>query len=316
MEINAQQFYNLTQTIKQSVNKVIVGKSEAIDQLLIALSSGGHILIEDVPGIGKTTLVSALSRSLDLSFKRIQFTPDLMPSDITGFNFYNPKQGEFIFQPGLVMSQLVLADEINRTSPKTQSALLEVMQEHQVSVDGTTYKVPQPFMVLATQNPIEHVGTYPLPEAQLDRFMLKIKLDYPTHQEEMAILDIENAQEKLTTIEPVASSKEVVWMQEQVKLVYAANPIKTYIVDIVGATRHHNDLLVGASPRAAQALLKASKAHALLKGRDYVIPDDVMRMAIPVLVHRLSIKAEKRYQRNTIESIISQIIQSIPVKQV
>lgn len=309
-------FQNLTNDIKQSINQVIVGKSEAIDQLIIALSSAGHILIEDVPGVGKTTLVSALARSLDLSFKRIQFTPDLMPSDITGFNMYNPKLGEFVFQQGSIMSQLVLADEINRTSPKTQSALLEVMQENQISVDGVTIPLPQPFMVLATQNPIEHVGTYPLPEAQLDRFMLKIHLDYPSYEEELSILNIDDANEKLNLIKPVASIDDVLWMRQQVSQVYAADPIKKYIIDIANATRNHPDLLIGASPRAAQALLKASKAHALIKGRGYVIPEDVMKMSGPVLSHRLSLRAEKRYQSNSIQRIISDLLKSIHVKTV
>ncbi len=309
-------FQKITQDIKKSINQVIVGKSEAIDHLIIALISSGHILIEDVPGVGKTTLVSALAKSLDLSFKRIQFTPDLMPSDITGFNMYNPKLGEFVFQQGAIMSQLVLADEINRTSPKTQSALLEVMQENQVSIDGTTFQLPQPFMVLATQNPIEHVGTYPLPEAQLDRFMLKIKLDYPTIEEEMAILDIDNANEKLELIKVVATVDDILWMRQQVNQVYVADPVKKFIIDIANKTRTHSDLLIGASPRAGQSLLKASRAHALLHNRDYVIPEDVMAMAKPVLAHRLSLKAEKRYQANSIGRILDDIMKSIQIKTV
>lgn len=309
-------FQEITESIKKSINQVIVGKSEAIDHLIIALSSSGHILIEDVPGVGKTTLVSALAKSLDLSFKRIQFTPDLMPSDITGFNMYNPKLGEFVFQQGAIMSQLVLADEINRTSPKTQSALLEVMQENQVSIDGSTFQLPQPFMVLATQNPIEHVGTYPLPEAQLDRFMLKIKLDYPTVQEEMAILDIDDATEKLELIKPVANVDDILRMRQQVNQVYAADPIKKFIIDISNKTRTHPDLLIGASPRAAQSLLKASRAHALLQNRDYVIPEDVMAMVKPVLSHRLSLKAEKRYQANSVGRLLDEIVKSIQIKTV
>lgn len=309
-------FQDLANKIKASVNKVIVGKSDAIDQLLIALTSGGHILIEDVPGVGKTTLVSALAKSLDLSFKRIQFTPDLMPSDITGFNMYNPKLGEFVFQPGSIMAQLVLADEINRTSPKTQSALLEVMQENQISVDTQTVQLPQPFMVLATQNPIEHVGTYPLPEAQLDRFMLRIHLDYPTYQEELSILEIDDATIQLEEIEPVANVNDVLWMKQQVGYVFASPVIKGYIVDIMNATRQHPDLLVGASPRAAQSLLKASKAQALLKGRDYIIPEDVMSMVKPVLAHRLTIKADKRFLANSIDKILEDILRSITVRKV
>ena len=313
MEIQPQKFQQLAHAIKNNIQKVIVGKDEAIYQLIIALSSDGHVLIEDVPGIGKTTLVSALARSLELSFKRIQFTPDLMPSDITGFNYYNPKDGEFVFQEGLIMSHLVLADEINRTSPKTQSALLEVMQEQQISIDGHTLVVPQPFMVLATQNPIEHVGTYPLPEAQLDRFMLRIHLDYPTHQEELSILEIQDAQELLKQIQPIATKNDVMWMREQVKLVYADQKVKSYIVNLVNATRNHPDLVIGASPRAAQSLLKASKAQALLNGRDYVIPDDVMRLAISLLGHRLSIKAEKISLTTSVESVLSDIFRNVRV---
>lgn len=313
MEIQPQKFQQLAHAIKNNIQKVIVGKDEAIYQLIIALSSDGHVLIEDVPGIGKTTLVSALARSLELSFKRIQFTPDLMPSDITGFNYYNPKDGEFVFQEGLIMSHLVLADEINRTSPKTQSALLEVMQEQQISIDGHTLVVPQPFMVLATQNPIEHVGTYPLPEAQLDRFMLRIHLDYPTHQEELSILEIQDAQELLKQIQPIATKNDVMWMREQVKLVYVDQKVKSYIVNLVNATRNHPDLVIGASPRAAQSLLKASKAQALLNGRDYVIPDDVMRLAISLLGHRLSIKAEKISLTTSVESVLSDIFRTVRV---
>lgn len=311
MEIQPQRFQQIAIALKNNINKVIVGKSIPINQLIIALSANGHVLIEDVPGIGKTTLVSALARSLDLSFKRIQFTPDLMPSDITGFNYYNPKNGEFIFQEGLVMSHLVLADEINRTSPKTQSALLEVMQEQQVSVDGQTIQIPDPFMVLATQNPIENVGTYPLPEAQLDRFMLRLVLDYPTFDEEMDILDIEDANDLLDTIQPIASINDVMWMRKQVSLVEVDQKVKKYIVDFVNATRKHPDLIVGASPRAAQALLKASKAQALISGRDYVIPDDVMRLIPSLLGHRLSIKPEKKIQAQNINTILSDLIRTV-----
>lgn len=309
-------FQTLAASIKKSINQVIVGKSTAIDQLIIALVSGGHVLIEDVPGVGKTTLVSALAKSLDLSFKRIQFTPDLMPSDITGFNLYNPKLGEFVFQPGNIMAHIVLADEINRTSPKTQSALLEVMQEHKISVDGQTLNLPEPFMVLATQNPIEHVGTYALPEAQLDRFMLKIHLDYPTQSEELSILEIEDPTTILNQIQPVANRDDILWMRQQVSKVYASDPIKQYIVDLVNQTRHHKDLMIGASPRSAQALLKASKAHALLKGRDFVIPDDVMALVVPVLSHRLSLKAQRRYQAASTTEVLNDILKAVLVKTV
>lgn len=299
--------------IKQAMHQVIVGKDEVIDYCLVALLSSGHVLIEDVPGIGKTTLVQALAKSLNLTFKRIQFTPDLMPSDITGFNYYNPKVGEFIFQKGLIMHQIILADEINRTSPKTQSALLEAMQENQVSIEGKTLPLEQPFMVLATQNPLDQVGTYPLPEAQLDRFMLKIKMDYPTKSEELDILDITDTQESLNQLQPIVSTQELLQMKQEVTNVHGAQPIKEMIVELVNATRNHPDLLIGASPRASQALLKASKAYAYIKGRDYVIPDDVMKLAPLVLSHRLTIKPEKRHTAKAIDVIVSELVKTIKV---
>lgn len=313
MQIEPQKFQILTQNIKASINQVIVGKSDVMDQLIIALTTGGHVLIEDVPGIGKTTIVSALARSIDLSFNRIQFTPDLMPSDLTGFNYYNPKSGEFVFQEGLLMSHLVLADEINRTSPKTQSALLEVMQEQQITIDHQSIKLPEPFMVLATQNPIEFVGTYPLPEAQLDRFMLKVSLGYPTKDEELAILDIHDTQQKLQLIKPVCNQQDILWMKQQVNLVHVDDKIKQYIVNLMHATRQHPDLIIGASPRAAQALLKASKALALILGREYVIPDDVMRLAASVLSHRLNLKAEKKLLNHSVENVLTELLKTIKV---
>ena len=229
MKANAQGFKQLCDKIENNINRIMIGKNAVIEELLIALAAGGHVLIEDVPGIGKTTLVSSLARSLNLSFNRIQFTPDLMPSDVTGFNLYNQKTNEFEFQPGAVMKQLILADEINRTSPKTQSALLEVMQEGQVTVDGVTYVLPQPFMVLATQNPVEHLGTYPLPEAQLDRFMLKINLGYPSLDEEVQILRLYDQDEVLDQLSPVAGVDQVLWMREQTRLVHCADSIKYYL---------------------------------------------------------------------------------------
>lgn len=278
----------ITQAITDNISQVIIGKEAVIEKLLICLCAKGHVLIEDVPGIGKTTLVHALSKSLDLDFKRIQFTVDLMPSDITGFNMYHPKHGEFIFQQGAIMSNLILADEINRSSPKTQSALLEVMSEQQVSVDGQTYEVPSPFMVLATQNAIEYLGTFPLPEAQLDRFLMKIKLGYPNLSEEKQILELDSQKaikDKLTTL---LSKDDVLWLQEQVDDVECHDSIKNYIVEILAATREHDKITVGASPRAGQMLLKASKAKALLNGRNYVVVDDVKSLVIDVLAHRMS----------------------------
>ncbi len=315
MKANAQGFKQLCDKIKNNINRIMIGKNAVIEELLIALAAGGHVLIEDVPGIGKTTLVSSLARSLNLSFNRIQFTPDLMPSDVTGFNLFNQKSNEFEFQPGAVMKQLILADEINRTSPKTQSALLEVMQEGQVTVDGVTYVLPQPFMVLATQNPVEHLGTYPLPEAQLDRFMLKINLGYPSLDEEVQILRLYDQDEVLEQLSPVAGVDQVLWMREQTRLVHCADSIKYYITLLTTGTRQHPDVQLGASPRASRMLMQAAKGRALLHGRDFVRPDDVQALARPVLSHRLSLKPESRLKRSTPELIIQSVLERTPVPE-
>lgn len=315
MKANAAGFKQLCDQIERNINQIMIGKSAVIEQLLIAIAAGGHVLIEDVPGIGKTTLVSSLAKSLNLSFRRIQFTPDLMPSDVTGFNLYNQKTNEFEFQPGAVMSQLVLADEINRTSPKTQSALLEVMQEGQVTVDGVTYVLPQPFMVLATQNPVEHLGTYPLPEAQLDRFMLKINLGYPTIDEEVQILRLYDEENPLIKLSPVAGVDQVLWMREQARLVHCAESVKYYVALLTAATRQHPDVQLGASPRASRMLMQAAKGRALLRGRDYVRPDDVQAMAVSVLSHRLSMKPESRLKRMTAEMAVQSVLDRTPVPE-
>lgn len=313
MTIDPKQAGALASQIEDNINRVMVGKRAVIHQLMIAIASSGHVLLEDVPGIGKTTLVSALAKSLSLSFSRIQFTPDVMPSDVTGFNLYNPGTAAFEFQPGVIMTQLLLADEINRTSPKTQSALLEAMQENQVTVDGQTYAIPQPFMVLATQNPIEQVGTYTLPEAQLDRFMLKVTLGYPNYEEEMAILTRFSENKPLETLQPVASAKDILWLRQQATQVYVSDAIKQYIVGLSRITREHQDLELGISPRASLMLMQASKACALLDGRDYVIPDDVKAMMIPTLAHRLIIKPEGRLRETTAEMILSRVMKSLKV---
>ncbi|NLM19415.1 MAG: MoxR family ATPase [Clostridiaceae bacterium] len=315
MQIQAQTFKKLCNIIEQNINRVMIGKENVIEFLLIALTAGGHVLIEDVPGIGKTTLVSALAKSLNLTFKRIQFTPDLMPSDVTGFSLFNQKTGEFEFQPGAVMSQMVLADEINRTSPKTQSALLEVMQENQVTVDGITYNIPQPFIVLATQNPVDHVGTYPLPEAQLDRFMLKIDLGYPTIEQEVAILTLYSSDQPLQKLQKVADSNDVLWMREQALQVHCANSVKRYIAELTAATRRHPDISLGASPRASNMLMQAAKSRALIKGRDYVRPDDVQALAIPVLSHRITLTPESRLKRITNDDVIYSVLKQVPVPE-
>lgn len=298
----------LIQNIQENIKKVIVGKREAIQLILIALLGNGHVLIEDVPGVGKTTLVSCLAKSLDLSFKRIQFTPDILPSDITGFSMYNFKSGEMEFHPGMVMSQVILADEINRTSPKTQSSLLEVMEERQVTVDGKTYPIPQPFIVLATQNPVEYIGTFPLPEAQLDRFFIKISMGYPTKREEVHILSRFQNQNPIKELQPVAKSEQILKLQAQVQHIIVADAIKGYIAEIVAHTREHNDLNLGASPRGALFLMRASQAYALLQGRNYVIPDDVQKMVIPVLSHRLILKPEARLKDMTPQRVLKSIL--------
>jgi len=303
----------LPDRIRANIEKVYVGKTDGIDIILVALVCRGHVLIEDVPGTGKTTLVSTLSRSLSLSFRRIQFTPDVLPADITGFTMLNMKSGEFEFHPGAVMSQVVLADEINRTSPKTQAALLEVMQETQVTVDGVTHPLPRPFMVLATQNPIEYVGTYPLPEAQLDRFFVRVSLGYPSHAEEMQILSRFEKRTPLDDILPVADAESVLALQEEALEVFCGEDIKRYIADLALASRSHPEIALGASPRGALALLHAAKGSALLQGREYATPDDVRRMAEPVLAHRLVPTSDAQLRRRTPESLLRQLLDTVPV---
>ena len=302
------------QLLTKNVGKVIVGKEDAVELMMIALLCRGHVLIEDVPGVGKTTLASALARSLDCSFKRIQFTPDITPSDITGFSIANFKTGELEYRPGMIMSQIVLADEINRTSPKTQSSLLEVMEEGQVSVDGVTYAMPQPFIVLATQNPVDFVGTYPLPEAQMDRFFLRITVGYPSVEEEMDMLERYSGQvTPLQTLSPVCGAEEIITMQEQLGTIYASREARSYVATITAMTRGHASLQLGASPRGSIALLRAAQACALLSGRDYVLPDDIRRMALPVLSHRLVLTPEARMKGISASQVLSQLIETVPV---
>ena len=302
--------------IRDNMKKAIVGKDDVIDLLLIAMLCSGHVLIEDLPGLGKTTLASALASSLGCSFRRIQFTPDVLPSDITGFTMFNVKTGEQELHTGSVMHQIVLADEINRTSPKTQSALLEVMQENQVTVEGVTYPAPQPFMVLATQNPVEMAGTYPLPEAQLDRFLMCISMGYPTHEEELRILADHRPARRTEPLRPVASAQDVLAMQEELQGILCAPPVAEYIVSIAEATRGLDDVLVGVSPRGSIALMQAAKGCALLAGRNYVLPDDVQRMAYPVLCHRLVMRARAGIRRQTPQAVVRAVLQSVPVPAV
>ena len=302
------------QLLKQNVGKVIVGKESAVELMMIAVLCRGHVLIEDVPGVGKTTLASALARSLDCSFKRIQFTPDITPSDITGYSIVNFKTGELEYRPGMIMSQIVLADEINRTSPKTQSSLLEVMEEGQVSVDGTTYAMPEPFIVLATQNPVDFVGTYPLPEAQLDRCFMRVSIGYPTAEEETDILERYSSGKKpMEELRPICTSSDILRLQQEVEGVHASREVRAYISAIAASSRKSGALQLGVSTRAAISLLRASQARALLEGRDYVAPEDVQRMAEPVLAHRLVLSAEARMRNMTAERVLAGVMQGVQV---
>jgi MoxR-like ATPase len=296
-----------------NVSKVIIGKKEVTEKILVALLSGGHVLIEDVPGVGKTTLVHAIARSIGCSFKRIQFTPDLVPSDITGLTVYNMKNGEFEYKQGPIVSNLVLADEINRSSPKTQSSLLEAMQEKQITVDGSTYKLPAPFMVLATQNPIEYEGTFPLPEAQLDRFTMRITMGYPNFIEEKKILSTYKEENPLNKIEAVVSQEEVALMKQEVEKVFVDESIQDYIIQITQLTRTHHDIYLGCSPRATLSLFNASRALAYIRGREYVIPDDVKELIYVTLAHRLMLKSEAKIQNKNENSVLAEIIKSVRV---
>lgn len=302
---------DILNNIITNIEKVIIGKKEAIEMVLVALLCRGHVLIEDIPGVGKTSLVSAMAKSINCSFKRIQFTPDILPSDITGFSLYNPKTQEFNYKPGAIMAQIILADEINRTSPKTQSSLLEVMEENTVTVDGATYKVPSPFMVLATQNPVEYLGTYPLPEAQLDRFFMKVTLGYTTKGEESYMLIRFHSVNPLSTLKPVAEAKDIRLIQDEIWEIHVDKTINDYIVDIVSSTRHHHDILLGASPRASLAIHKASRAWAYYNGREYVIPDDVQKVAIHIMSHRIILKQEAKLKSMDSREILDEIISKI-----
>ncbi len=301
------------QSIREVVARAVVGKGEAVDLILTALLCGGHVLIEDVPGVGKTTLVRALAAALGLSFRRIQFTPDLTPSDVTGFTLVDLRTGETRRVEGAVMRQLILADEINRTGPKTQSALLEVMQEGQVTVDGETVPVPRPFLVLATQNPLGLAGTYPLPEAQLDRFLLCVHMGYPAPGEEVRILDLARGGTRPEDLPAVTSAAEILEMQRRCREVKTAEAVKQYVVRIAEETRRDRNVSLGASPRASLMLLTASMAWALLHGRDYVLPDDVQRLAVPVLAHRIRLKAQAGYQQRSAEDVVRAIVGSLRV---
>ena len=302
-----------TRAIRQNVSCVIIGKEEVIDLLMVAMLCEGHVLFEDVPGIGKTTLAKALAKSLGCTFQRIQFTPDLLPSDITGITFFNQKNSEFEFRPGPLLAQIVLADEINRATPRTQSALLEAMEERQISVERETVMLPRPFTVIATQNPIELEGTFPLPEAQIDRFLMRLRLDYPSHSEERLILQRFKEAQPLDDLQSVLSGERLLELQRLVRRVRVEPVVENYIVELVRATRNHSGVELGVSPRGTLALFRSSQAYAAIHGRFYVIPDDVKRVARPVLSHRMIATSQTRLHRRIIEQIIEKVLHNVPV---
>ena len=305
--------FNLCKIIADNISHVIVGKHQSIELLLVALLSDGHVLIEDIPGLGKTLLAKSLAKSIGGSFRRVQFTPDLLPADITGFNVYNQQTGQFAFQSGPVMTHILLADEINRTIPRTQSSLLESMEERQVTVDGKTYPLPHPFFVMATQNPIELEGTFPLPEAQLDRFLHKICLGYPDKNEEIAILERFKEKDPLFELKAVASPEQINELQRARKEIRVSQPIREYITNIVSATRTNTSLRLGASPRGSLGLMRAGQALAALREREYVLPDDIKSLVIPVLAHRLILKEEERLRGKIPDHFLNEILSQIPV---
>jgi len=303
----------LAQAIAGNVGKVIVGKGNTVELAVIALISKGHLLIEDAPGVGKTMLARSLAKSVDCVFKRIQFTPDMLPGDITGVSIYNQKIGDFEFRPGPVMAQIVLADEINRATPKVQSALLECMEERQITVDGVANKMPSPFHVLATQNPIEYEGTFPLPETQLDRFILRVSIGYPSADDEVKIIENQQYHHPIEELKPVATASDLERLQDTVKEIYVDELVKQYIVTLVRATRNHPAIFLGASPRGSLALFRTAQAKALLEGRDYVLPDDVKALAEPVLAHRLIVRLTDASLDKSGRTLVNELINTVSV---
>lgn len=297
----------------ENIEKVMVGKQDSIEKMVIVLLVGGHVLIEDVPGVGKTTIAQALAKSMNCSFCRIQFTPDLVPSDILGVSIYNQKEGKFEFVKGPIYHQIILADEINRTSPKTQSSLLEVMEEHQITMDGKTYRLEDPFMVIATQNPIEYEGTFPLPEAQLDRFLMRIALGYPSFKEEIEIIKRNGRESMLDDLDSVVTIEELLSAREAMHKIFLSEELEGYIVGIVNETRQHPSVLLGCSPRASIALYKTAKAYAYIKGKEFVTPDDIKYLASDVLSHRMILRPEAKYNGLTNELVVQEILKKVRI---
>jgi MoxR-like ATPase len=296
-----------------NLEKVIVGKRKSIETIMVGLLCQGHVLIEDVPGVGKTVLARSLAKSLGCSFNRLQFTPDMLPSDVTGVSIYDQSKRVFEFRPGPVFAQIVLVDEINRATPKTQAALLESMEEKQVTVDGITHPLPNPFMVLATQNPIEYEGTFPLPEAQLDRFLLRVRLGYPNQTDEIEILDRQQLKHPFESLEAVITVEELQEAMQEIKKIFVSKPIKRYLVDLVNRTRQNSDVYLGASPRGSLALFRTAQAMAALSGRDFVLPDDIKSLAVPVLAHRVIVGPAARLRELSAEKIVDEILENLPV---
>jgi MoxR-like ATPase len=299
--------------LTNNLEKVIVGKRHPIELIVISLLCQGHALIEDVPGVGKTVLARSLAKSLGCTFNRLQFTPDMLPSDVTGVSIYNQAKREFEFRPGPIFAQVVLVDEINRATPKTQAALLEAMEERQVTVDGKTHPLPSPFMVLATQNPIEYEGTFPLPEAQLDRFLLRVRLGYPNASDEIEILDRQQLRHPIETLKSVIKVAELKEAMQEIKKIYVSEGIKRYAVELTNRTRQNEDIYLGASPRGSLGLFRTGQAAAALEGRDYVLPDDIKRMAVPVLAHRIIVGPAARLRELSAEQIVQEIVDNTPV---
>lgn len=313
MDNPAKVIQGFSATIIENLERVIVGKNQTVELVVIGLLCQGHLLIDDVPGVGKTMLARSLAKSLGCEFSRIQFTPDMLPSDVTGVSIFNQVNREFEYRPGPIMAQIILADEINRATPKTQSAMLEAMEERQVTVDGVTYPLPKPFMVLATQNPIEYEGTFPLPEAQLDRFFMRVRLGYPELSDEIKILEQQQLEHPIFSLKSVAAVEQLLEVQELVKTVFVSPAVKRYIVDIVRATRENPDIYLGASPRGSLGLFRAGQAMAAMEGRDYVLPDDIKFLAEYVLAHRMVVHPASRLRNLTADQIVREIIATLPV---